>query len=100
MMLPSLAFSTTSGSHYELDTDRHRIRRLRGSHPPTPRQAADTEWRCYHAVALVWYAPAEPRPSLLIIWDAAGAATVTSMLPAADVKTLAARLAAAESTSR
>lgn len=41
---------TRSGSAYELDEVRRRVRRLSGTHSPTPRQGPDGAWKPYHHV--------------------------------------------------
>lgn len=42
-----MRFTTASGSVYEVDTAKKRIRRLNGVKDPTPRQGKDGEWRSY-----------------------------------------------------
>jgi hypothetical protein len=42
-----MIFYTISGSIYELDRDKNRIRRLEGVENPTPRQGADGEWKTF-----------------------------------------------------
>lgn len=46
-MAQVLLISTEAGSLYEFDVTNSRVRRLRGTHGPTPRQGADLEWRSY-----------------------------------------------------
>jgi hypothetical protein len=68
--------TTASGSIYELDTTRRRVRRVHGHHAPTDRQGHDGDWADYHAVN----APEVGR-RLLIVWDVEGVtakATVTT----------------------
>lgn len=78
-------FETVSGSAYEIDADRNRIRRLRGAHAPRARQGADGEWREYRAVSPVRvgepvfiYWPKETTPLLPGSPTEAEPATVTS----------------------
>jgi hypothetical protein len=44
-------FRTESGSIYETDPDRPRIRRLSGNAHPTPQQGPDGEWKDYAALS-------------------------------------------------
>lgn len=74
-------FTTASGSAYEVDIRGQRIRRVGNAagRPPTPRQGDDGHWRTFYTLVLT-HVPTEPQPSILIIWDEAGAATITSMI--------------------
>jgi hypothetical protein len=45
-----IAFTTQSGSKYEVDTDNKRIRRLTGKNEPTRRQGVDGNWRNYDTI--------------------------------------------------
>lgn len=73
--------STRSGSRYELDLVGGRIRRLAGTHDPTPRQGPDGEWRCYESVSDV--AVGQP---LVVVWrtgdDGVAECTITSAVDA------------------
>jgi hypothetical protein len=73
----SQTFTTHSGSRYELDPATSRIRRLSGSHDPTPRQGPDGAWRTYEALG-----PLEVGAQLVVVWrtgdDGVAECTVTS----------------------
>ncbi len=43
----------THYSHYEIDPDALKIRRLYGKRPATPRQQADGEWQSYLKVSSI-----------------------------------------------
>lgn len=75
-----IAFSTETGSEYELNLTEKKIRRLTGTHGPTPRQGQDGEWRTFSAIG-----PEVPclGQTLLIEWgvqneDGSEQCTVTS----------------------
>lgn len=70
-----IRFNTETGSSYEVDTNEKRIRRVMGTHAPTPRQGNDKEWKSYH-----WISDIELRKPVLIAWDAEGKATETSLV--------------------
>jgi hypothetical protein len=59
-----MIFYTTSGSAYEVDLTGKRIRRLRGSSDPTPRQGTDGEWREYVDIS-----PPTKNLPVLIAWS-------------------------------
>lgn len=48
--LVNVTFETATGSKYELDREGRRIRRLSGTHEPTPHQGEDGEWRSYDQI--------------------------------------------------
>ncbi len=56
--------STRSGSRYEVDPAHCRIRRLTGTHDPTPRQGPDGRWKHYVELG----GPIEGVP-MSIVWD-------------------------------
>jgi hypothetical protein len=56
-------FRTESGSEYEVDEDRRRIRRLSGNHEPTFNQGADHEWQSYLKTS-----PIREGEPVLIVW--------------------------------
>jgi len=65
---------TASGSTYEHDLSNGRIRRLEGTHNPTPRQGADGDWLPYEAI----HGPLKEAP-LVVLWSHQhGRMTVTS----------------------
>ena len=72
----TIVFETVSGSVYEIDTLGRRIRRLEGSHEPTPRQGEDGEWREYQSISEV-----DEGKAVLIVWRYEGdiaKSTITS----------------------
>jgi hypothetical protein len=56
-----IRFTTESGSVYEADTDTRKIRRVSGTHEPTPHQG-DGDWQQYlsldvapgHCAEIIW----------------------------------------------
>ena len=76
-------FTTVSGSVYEVDLERHLIRRTcnTAGRPPTQRLGQDGTWKPFHRLrgSVVI---GEDRPSIMIVWDRDGAATLTSALVA------------------
>ncbi len=46
-----MTFTTQSGSTYELDVERKRVRRLSGARAPEPRLGTDGGWRSYKDVS-------------------------------------------------
>lgn len=88
-----MIFRTETGSKYELDTKRHRIRRLHGTHPPTANQGPDGEWRDYviladpeggnpattpiagHRLLIIWGVDADPQGRGVVVRR-----TVTSLV--------------------
>jgi hypothetical protein len=72
---PTLIFATEN-STYEVDRNGHRIRRLNGTHVPTPRQGEDGAWKHYEQISAVVVGA-----EVLIIWqfdDGIARATSTS----------------------
>lgn len=59
-----ITFITHSGSTYEVDDVKKRIRRLNGTKSPTQRQGADGSWRSYVEVSSI-----EVGRSVIILWD-------------------------------
>jgi len=53
-----MRFKTLSGSVYEVDHAKSRIRRITGTHAPTNSQGADGEWRPYHSALVELGIPA------------------------------------------
>jgi len=49
----TFTFTTESGSVYEVDGGRQRIRRVAGVEAPTVRQGDDGQWRPYAAISKV-----------------------------------------------
>jgi len=43
-----MTFKTESGSVYEVDHAKSRVRRISGTHAPTSSQGPDGEWREFH----------------------------------------------------
>jgi hypothetical protein len=58
-------FWTETGSVYELDADRKRLRRVTGAHAPTGNQGADMQWQTY--IRMTPPVPVVGR-MLLIVW--------------------------------
>lgn len=56
-------FTTETGSEYEIDEDRRRIRRLGGYHEPTNNQGQDGEWQSYLKTS-----PVRKGEQVLIVW--------------------------------
>ncbi len=46
-------FTTETGSVYEVAPDRKQIRRLEGTHDPTPRQGPDGEWKEFISISQI-----------------------------------------------
>lgn len=64
-----MIFETESGSTYEVDTERKRVRRLNGKTPGTARIGTDGQWKTYEEigepriglpVGIIWGADVEP----------------------------------------
>lgn len=53
-----IRFQTMSGSCYEYDDERRRIRRLIGLKDPTPRQGEDGQWKNVKSVQIILGEPA------------------------------------------
>lgn len=70
-----MIFTTESGSAYEVDTIKRRVRRLRGVTDPTPRQGKDGEWRAFKGMSAV-----APGRSVVFSWDP----ETTPLLPGSD----------------
>ena len=62
-----ISFKTETGSIYECDEERRRIRRLSGTHEPTPNQGEDEEWQSYLKTS-----PIEVGQGVLIVWRIEG----------------------------
>ena len=60
-----MKFTTQSGSVYEINTDSKKIRRLKGTEDPTPRQGKDGEWRSY---ADIFPNPIQVGRGVVIAW--------------------------------
>jgi hypothetical protein len=60
-----MKFTTKSGSVYEINTDSKKIRRLKGTEDPTPRQGKDGEWRPY---ADIFPNPIQVGKGVVIAW--------------------------------
>ena len=58
-----MLFTTISGSRYEVDQNKKRIRRLLGSMSPTNRQGKDGEWKQFFSIS-----PIVEGKSVVIIW--------------------------------
>lgn len=56
-------FITETGSHYEVDYNGKRVRRLGGEHVSTPRQGPDGEWKEYEFIST----PTQGK-QVLIVW--------------------------------
>lgn len=54
---------TESGSNYEIDLENSQIRRIEGTHEPTPRQGPDGIWKKYDTLGSI-----EVGKPLLIVW--------------------------------
>jgi hypothetical protein len=59
----TFTFTTESGSVYEVDEAGHRMRRVTGEEPPTPRQGDDGAWKDYAVLSEV-----EVGKSVMIGW--------------------------------
>lgn len=66
-----IKFSTQTGSLYELDAPNKRVRRLQGTHEPTPRQGEDGEFREYFSAEII-------SQGLLLVWNEEFECTLTS----------------------
>ena len=58
-----ITFTTETGSVYEVDEERRRIRRLSGTHEPTVNQGEDGEWQSYLKTS-----PIKKGQGVLIVW--------------------------------
>lgn len=63
----------TKNSHYEVDIDGKKIRRLRGLHDPFPMGVPDGEWRSFIEISEICL-----RQSVLVVWNEEGSITRTS----------------------
>jgi hypothetical protein len=70
-------FKTETNSIYSVDFDRSEVARMRGEHPPTPRQGEDGEFK--HCEAMTVPIPGFP---VLFDWDGLGHCTKTSPVQA------------------
>ncbi len=59
----TILLTTQSGSHYELEPEARRIRRVTSTHPPTTRQGRDGEWKSFAETST----PNEGE-SLVVVW--------------------------------
>lgn len=70
-----MLIKTISGSTYEIIEEEKQIRRLYGTEKPTLRQGNDGEWKDYWALSFIENFNDK---ILIIFWDNAGKATMTS----------------------
>jgi hypothetical protein len=70
-----MIFTTESGSNYELDLERQRIRRLSGSRPSTNRQGSDGEWKEFFSISVPTIGQ-----ELIIVWSLDDNGTAKSTL--------------------
>lgn len=66
-----MIFITESGSEYEVNHETKCIRRVSGTHDPTPLQGKDGEWRSYNRAFI------ELEERALIMWGG-GKGTITT----------------------
>lgn len=69
-----MKFITETGSIYEVDESNNKIRRLEGSHDPTPRQGPDGEWKEYLRLSSI-----QIDKSVIIIWKMEGLVAKTTI---------------------
>lgn len=77
-----IAFRTETNSVYEVDSSACRMRRLVGTHAPTPNQGADGVWRNYGLISAI-----EVGEPVLVIWEIGEDCTIRSTLTTDVVET-------------